>query len=136
MEPLSNFEQFDPSICISNKVRQVNRVVANIYRKYLQPFNITDSQLTLLFVLSKKGELTQTELCRMLHLEKSSINRNLQRLLERQLITKESRIICITIDGIRFVEEIIPEWKKALQETEQLLNKDGVLAVNTLIKKI
>jgi len=130
-------QHFNPSVCISNKVQQINRVVANIYRKYLQPFNITDSQLTLLFVLTKKGQLTQTELCHMLHLEKSSLHRNLKRLLERQFINKEEdKWIGLTSKGLQLVKEIIPEWEKALQETEALLNEDGMQAVNTIIQKI
>ncbi|MDT0606867.1 MarR family winged helix-turn-helix transcriptional regulator [Croceitalea rosinachiae] len=132
-----NFASFNPSVCISNKVRQLNRVVANIYRTYLAPFNITDSQLTILFVLSKKEQLTQTELSNMLHLEKSSINRNLKRLLERNFITKKDfRRLALTTEGYTIVHQIIPEWEKAMHETEALLNNDGVQAVNLLTKKI
>lgn len=128
---------FNPSVCISNKVRQINRVVANIYRSYLAPFNITDSQLTILFVLSKKKQLTQTELCNMLHLEKSSVNRNLKRLVERKLLTKKDfPQLSLTAEGYALVHQIIPEWEKALKETETLLNHDGVDAVNLLTKKI
>ncbi|TAI47812.1 MarR family winged helix-turn-helix transcriptional regulator [Flagellimonas allohymeniacidonis] len=130
-------KHFNPSLCISNKVRQVNRVIANIYRKYLSPFQITDSQLTILFVLTKKGKLPQKDICRGLHLEKSSLNRNLNRLVARGLISKvDFPFVQMTDAGIELVNAIIPEWEKALKETEELLNQDGVLAVDLLTQKI
>ena len=130
-------ENFNPSVCISNKVRQLNRVIANIYRKYLSPFQITDSQLTILFVLTKKGKLPQKDICRGLLLEKSSLNRNLNRLVDRGLISKaDFPLVQITDPGIELVNAIIPEWEKALKETEQLLHNDGVLAIDLLTQKI
>lgn len=50
-----NLKNFNPSECISGKVMRLNRITANVFRKYLMPFNITDSQLSILFVLTKKA---------------------------------------------------------------------------------
>lgn len=131
------FEGFNPSICISNKVRKLGRVVANIYRKHLSPFGITGSQVSILFVLSKRKSLTQNELCKILLLEKSSLNRNLNRLFERALISKdEFPQIQMTAKGFDLVEEIIPEWEKAMTETKNLINNDGVLAIDLLSQKL
>ncbi len=131
------FEDFNPSVCISNKVRQLGRVVANIYRKHLSPFGITGSQVSILFVLSKRKSLTQNELCKILLLEKSSLNRNLNRLFERALISKdEFPQIKMTAKGFDLVEEIIPEWEKAMKETKNLINNDGISAIDLLSQKL
>ena len=132
-----NQEDFDPSICVSNKVRQLNRVLANIYRKHFSPFNLTDSQVTILFLLTKQGSLTQKDMCQALLLEKSSLNRNLKRLFERELISKRDfPLIKLTDAGVQQVEHIIPAWEKAMAETKNLLDNDGMASVELLNNKI
>lgn len=130
-------ENFNPSICICGRVRRLNRVIGNIFRKYLLPFDITDSQLTLLFILSKKNGLKQKELCDLTCLEKSSLNRNLSRLIDRQLISRDHfPVISITQKGLSLVAEIIPGWRKAMEEAEELLGREGVQAVDLLAGRI
>jgi len=134
---LKNKKDFDPSICVSNNVKQLNRAIANIYRNHFSPFNLTDSQVTILFVLTKKGALTQKDMCLTLLLEKSSLNRNLNRLFERELISrKDFPFIKLTGIGVKLVERIIPAWEKAMAETKTLLDKDGMAAVELLNNKI
>lgn len=134
---LENLNNFNPSVCISGKVMRLNRMTANIFRKYLQPFGITDSQLTVLFILTKMDGLNQKRLSEITILEKSSLNRNLQRLLDNQLLTdKGFPVMKITEKGKRLVNKIIPEWKKAMTEIEELFGNDGVAALNTLMAKI
>ena len=129
-------QDFDPSICTLNRVGRINRIIANIYRKHLSPFNITDSQLTTLFILAKKGDMTQKNICDLQRLEKSSLNRNLNRLVERNLLSKHNfPLVEITKEGIALVNEIIPAWQSAMKETQEFLNDDGLLAIDLLDKK-
>lgn len=131
------FKDFNPRICISGQVMRLNRVIANIFRKYLKPFGITDSQLTILFILCKKDNLNQKKLTEITKHEKSSLNRNLKRLIDMELVTKTNfPIIQITDKGKIKVEKIIPEWKKAMNEVNELINSDGVDALNLIMKKL
>lgn len=132
-----NIETFNPASCISAKVMRVNRVTANIFRKYLKPFNITDSQLSILFLLSKKGGLNQKQMCEFTKLEKSSLNRNLERLYERNYLSRAGfPTIEITEKGRAFVASAIPEWEKAMAEIRQLLEEEGESALNLLHTKL
>jgi len=134
---LNNIESFNPKRCISGKMTRLHRVTANIFRKHLSPFGVTNSQLTLLFVLTKRSNLNQKQLSDITVLEKSSLNRNLKRLIESKLITKEDfPLIKITTKGKILVNEIIPEWKKAMNEIETLLESDGKNALDILTKKL
>lgn len=134
---LKNLEDFNPRNCISGKMMRLNRITANIFRKYLSPFDVTDSQVTLLFILTKRNDLNQKQLSDIAVLEKSSLNRNLKRLIASELVTKEDfPIIKITTKGKILVNEIIPEWKKAMNEIEELLENDGKNALNVLVKKL
>jgi len=130
-----NIESFNPRECISGKIMRINRITANIFRKHLSPFNVTDSQLTLLFVLTKAGGLTQKQLSDFVFLEKSSLNRNLKRLIDKELLTREKfPVIEITHQGKIFVERIIPEWEKAMTEIRGIIGDDGEQSVSKLIK--
>ncbi len=132
-----NLECFDPSECISGKVMRLNRITANVFRKYLIPFNITDSQLSILFVLAKKGGLTQKQLSNIVQLEKSSLNRNLKRLFDKNYLSRtDFPTIQITHVGKSFVNDIIPEWKKAMDEIGELLGEDGKTALNLVHKRL
>ncbi len=133
---LENLRNLNPSICISGKVRRLNRLTANVFRKYLKPFNVTDSQLSLLFMFSKR-DFTQKELAEKTGLEKSSLNRNLQRLFESNYISRSDfPVIKITSSGSAFVNDIIPEWKKAMSEIRQLLGVEGEEALNLVMNKL
>lgn len=132
-----NIDSFNPKECISGKMMRLNRITANIFRKHLKPFGITDSQLTLLFVLTKRNNLNQKELSDITILEKSSLNRNLKRLIDSELVSKSSfPIIRITKKGKVLVNTIIPEWEKAMTEIQELLESDGISALNTLTNKL
>lgn len=132
-----NIESFNPQECISGKMTRINRITANIFRKHLKPFGVTNSQLTLLFVLSKKNNLNQKQLSDIAVLEKSSLNRNLNRLIEAGLISKDKfPIIRITEKGKILVDEIIPVWRSAMDEIEDLLEEDGQEALSILISKL
>ncbi len=104
---------FNPKDCISGKMMRLNRLTANVFRKYLKPFNVTDSQLTLLFILSKKKNLSQKALSEIALLEKSSLNRNLRRLIEANLISNGNKSeLNLTTKGKNLVEKIILNGKR------------------------
>lgn len=134
---LENLPSFDPRTCISGKVMRLSRATANIFRKYLQPHGITDSQLSILFILSKSDGLTQKQLSDIAVLEKSTLSRNLKRLLDKQYVSRSDfPIISITEKGKQFVNDIIPEWQKAMNEIREILGEDGEDALNLLHSKL
>ncbi len=132
-----NITSFDPRVCISGKVTRINRLTANIFRKYLHPFDITNSQTTILFILSKREALTQKELSEIAVLEKSTLNRNLKRLIDKQYLTRNAfPLIQITETGKQFVNDIIPEWEKAMTEIKALLTPEGENALDLVHHKL
>ena len=116
---------------------RLNRATAYVFRKYLKPFNITDNQLSILFVLTYIDGLTQKQLSNITQLEKSSLNRNLKRLFHKSYISKTNfPVIEITSKGKLFVNNIIPEWKKAMDEISELLEEDGKIALDHVHTKL
>jgi len=132
-----NIENCDPRTCISSKILKCQRVISGIYRKHLKPFEITSSQLSILFISTKLENVNQAKLSEILKLEKSTISRNLKRLLDRKLIRKDKgQIIIITHVGKLLLEQIIPEWEKAKIETKKALKKEGEIALDLLLGKL
>lgn len=111
-------------------MNRCNRIVANVFRKYLSPFSITDSQLSILFVLYKMQTINQKFISEKLFLEKSTVTRNLDRLINNELLVRNNdHTISITNKGIETVNTILPEWEKAMAKIKSLLNEDGESAL-------
>lgn len=134
---IENLQSFDPRLCISGKVMRISRTTANIFRKHLHPFDITDSQLSILFILSKAGGLTQKQLSDISVLEKSTLNRNLKRLHDKHYLSRTGfPIIKITEKGKQFVNDIIPEWQKAMDKIKEILGENGEDALDLIHSKL
>jgi DNA-binding MarR family transcriptional regulator len=128
-----NLEACDPRQCISSRILKCNRIISSVFRKHLLPYKITNSQMSILFILAKRGGSTQQELATQLFLEKSTISRNMQRLFEGKLIVKKSpKKIEITGAGKTFLETIIPAWDKAMEESKALISERGDEALTIL----
>ena len=140
MEEKSNYpniENSSPSACISAKILSCNRIIANIFRKHLKESNITASQLSILFIVTKEENVNQKKLSDFLYSEKSTINRNIKRLLESNYISyKNNRVLITTEKGKSFLESVIPQWDKAMKEVRQILEKEGEDALNIIQSKL
>ncbi len=133
----NNIDRFNPRTCFSGQITRINRSIANIFRAYLKPFDVTNSQLTILFILSKRPGINQKQLSDMAVLEKSSLNRNLKRLFDKNYISrKDLPSLTLTQQGKTFVNDIIPEWEKAMQDVRTVLGEEGEHALETLHRKL
>jgi len=137
MDEINDFTSFDPRVCLSGKISRIHRLTANIFRKYIAPFDVTNSQVSLLFILSKNSGLTQKQLSDMAKLEKSSLHRNLKRLVESGYIGRNYfPEFQITETGKQLVIAIIPEWEKAMAEIRSVIGEEGETAVSEIHKKL
>ncbi len=127
---------FSPKDCISRKMMKCHRITAGIFRKHLLPFNITNSQLSILFVTSKHQRLTQSILSEKLSLEKSSMSRNIRRLIESRFLAKDGQKIYLTQKGKVLLKKVIPHWQNAMQEIRAILEEDGEVALNSILSKL
>ncbi|MEQ8904359.1 MarR family winged helix-turn-helix transcriptional regulator [Ekhidna sp.] len=130
-------ESTDPTTCLSGKMSRISRITAKIFRKHIKEHGLSNSQMSLLFILSKRSDLTQKELCDILFMEKSTLNRNLKRLVDHGYVTKKDfPALNISEAGKVQLEKAIPAWQKAMEEIRSLLQDDGEEAVNTVLSKL
>jgi DNA-binding MarR family transcriptional regulator len=124
--------------CIAFRVRALNRVITNLYDAVLKPFGITVNQTTILAMLTLVNEARPGDIGRKLHMEKSTVSRNLERMRKNGWIAVaapdggSARVIVVTPAGRKLLADLYPEWERAQALAARLLGDEGVAAVQTL----
>jgi DNA-binding MarR family transcriptional regulator len=120
--------------CIGARLRGLSRQVDAIYRKYLVGTNITENQLSIMLALYKTGEIEQIEIGRILNLERSSLSRNLTRLIDQNMVVKKGAVnrplISLTDTGLKKVKDILPTWELAMKEIHGMMDEKTYLGFN------
>ena len=124
--------------CLAFRVRVLNRVITNLYDLVLKPFGITVNQTTILALLTLAGKVRPGEIGKELHMEKSTVSRNLKRMRKNGWImvaaadSGPARVVAVTPAGRKLLAALYPEWQKAQATAARLLGDEGVTAVRTL----
>src|SRR5262245_27294912 len=69
--------------CIAVRLRLLNRVVTNLYDEALRPLGLKVSQLNILIVTARLGLARPAQVCDLLHLDASTLSRNVERMRGR-----------------------------------------------------
>jgi len=130
------------SECIAVRMRMLNRMVTSIFDESLRVLSIKVSQLNVLMVVAKRGPMNSAEVGRVLHLEKSTLSRNLERIRKRGWIevvegtNARNHLMQITARGRRLVEKALPLWKKAQKTTQEALGENGARAIQRAAERV
>lgn len=102
--------------CLATRVRQLSRIVTRMYDDAMRPLGITASQYTLLAQLASRDGITAVEIGHDLDIEKSTLSRNLKRLLALGLIVmdppagRRGRGLHLTAKGQDTLKDAYPIW--------------------------
>src|SRR5262249_30692717 len=105
--------------CIAVRLRMLSRAVTRIYNQPLRPYGLTVSQMNILVAIACLGEARQQDVCQSLHLEKSTLSRDVVRMRSQGWLDavpgEDGRTILLRITpaGKRLVEHAIPAWQQA-----------------------
>ena len=126
--------------CAGFKLRMLNRIVNSLYGEELAPYNLTLSQLNMLTVIVQAGPLSPARIGKAIHLERSTLSRNLKLLDEAGWIRIKSAgrglEVEITKSGEALYEKCIVGWRKAQKTLHKDLGQDGLEAMQTLFSKM
>jgi len=125
--------------CVGNKLRRLSRIVDNQFRSGLKDFNITENQMTLLFLLHAMGTVDQGVIGKKLFLERSSVSRNVNVLQRNGYVAKNTEYrpqISLTREGTALVGQLIPLWENIMDDIISEIGNDGVEMINDLEKKL
>ena len=108
--------------CIAVRMRMLNRVITNIYDDALRPLDLKVSQMNILVAAAKMGTARPAAVCEHLHLDVSTLSRNVERMKGR--------------GWRKLLEKAVPAWSAAQQQVKQVLGDEIVNQLNRAVKRI
>ena len=118
--------------CIAVRLRLLNRVVTNLYDDTLRPLGLKVSQLNLLVVTAKLGVAQPAQVCDILHLDTSTLSRNVERMRAKgwlEVVPAEdarTQPFRLTDQGKKLLERAVPAWEQAQSQATEFLGQDGI----------
>lgn len=113
--------------CMGLRLRKLDRIVTQIYEKRLSPHGISLAQFTLLTVIGRLKEPSPRRIVDFLHIEKSSLSRNLKLLLRSGWVAahksggKRIDRVRLSESGRRKIHEVFADWHAAQRAARTLL---------------
>jgi DNA-binding MarR family transcriptional regulator len=120
-------------------VRQLSRIITRVYDDAMRPLGITASQYTLLAQLAARDSITAVEIGHDLDIEKSTLSRNLKRLLALGHINmdppagRRGRGLHLTAKGQAVLKDAFPIWQDAQKRTIGAIGADSRNMLDTLL---
>jgi DNA-binding MarR family transcriptional regulator len=121
--------------CLGRRARILDRVVSSIFNQSLAKHGLKMTQMTLLVAIDLRGPIAASDLGRALHIEKSTLSRNLKRIEEQGWVIQRGGLR-LSAAGRKRIEVAGPDWAGAQAEVERLLSPRGAKALEQMVKRI
>jgi DNA-binding MarR family transcriptional regulator len=142
-EQLANMIDKIAGECIAVRLRMLNRVITNIYDDALRPLDLKVSQMNILVAAAKKGVIRPADVCEHLHLDVSTLSRNVERMKARgwlEVVPDDadgrSQPFRLTPQGRKLLEKAAPAWGDAQEQVKKLLGEGIVGQLNQAMRRI
>lgn len=119
--------------CVAVRLRMLNRKVSGIFDEALRPLGLRVSQLNVLVAVAVGQPVSPAEISARLHLEKSTLSRNLERMARRGWLVVEPgrpNHLRLTRKGESLLDKALPPWERAQEESRRLLGSEGARAIH------
>lgn len=130
------------SECVAVRLRMLNRVITNIYDEALRSLDLKVSQMNILVAAAKMGTARNAAVCEHLHLDVSTLSRNVERMKARgwlEVVPDEdgrSQPFRLTRGGRKLLEKAIPAWSQAQQRVKTALGDEFTEQLNHAVKRV
>ena len=130
------------SQCVASRLRMLNRVITNIYDDALRSIDLKVSQMNILVAAAKMGTARPIEVCEHLHLDVSTLSRNVERMKARgwlEVVPDEdgrSQPFRLTPRGRKLLEKAVPAWGEAQQQVKKALGDGFAEQLNQAMKRV
>lgn len=128
--------------CVAVRLRMLNRVITNMYDDALRPLDLKVSQMNILVAAAKMGTARPVEVCEHLHLDVSTLSRNVERMKARGWLEvvpdedRRSQPFRLTPQGRKLLEKAIPAWSEAQQKVKVVLGDGFLEQLNHAVKRV
>jgi DNA-binding MarR family transcriptional regulator len=130
------------SECVAVRLRMLNRVITNIYDDFLRSLDLKVSQMNILVAAAKMGTARPIEVCEHLHLDVSTLSRNVERMKARgwlEVVPDDdgrSQPFRLTSRGRQLLEKAVPAWSDAQRRVTRILGDGFVHQLNRAMKRV
>lgn len=131
------------SECVAVRLRMINRVVTNIYDDALRSLDLKVSQMNILVATAKMGTVRPTDLGEALHLDASTLSRNLERMKSRGWLETmaddqdgRSQPVRLTAQGMSLLQKATTAWEAAQTQVTRLLGKPVITQLHEATRRI
>jgi DNA-binding MarR family transcriptional regulator len=113
--------------CLCNALRQASRAVSRLYDDELRAVGLRTTQYSLLRLLQHAGEIRQRDLGERIHLDDTTLTRNLRPLVSHGWVSlrpgedRREKLVAITGAGRAKLEEARPAWERAQERMRSVL---------------
>jgi DNA-binding MarR family transcriptional regulator len=117
--------------CLCGGLRRTSRALTQMYEEVLRPLGLRATQLTILQVLSRAGEVSQWQLAVMLAMDSTSLTRTLAIMARKGWIAEQrgedrrERRIRLSAAGEAKLKRAMPVWEMVQARLRKKLGKRG-----------
>ena len=128
--------------CVAVRTRLLNRLVTGVCDAGLRPFGVRVAQVNILCAVANSGPITPTDLAAALVLDKSTLSRDMAKLLEKGWVETQpgedarSHLLTATPAGVAFLEQLHPIWAKTQKRLIDRLGPVLVAAMSETVNDI
>ncbi|MGA2102698.1 MAG: MarR family transcriptional regulator [Candidatus Sulfotelmatobacter sp.] len=104
--------------CLCASLRRTARALTQLYEHELRPLGLRSTQMTILQVLSRAGELSQGQLGQILAMDSTSLTRTLAIMSREAWVTerrgedRRERMLRLSEAGEKQLKRALPAWEK------------------------
>jgi DNA-binding MarR family transcriptional regulator len=134
--------EFIAEECVAVRLRLLTRAVTKIYNRALQPYRVTISQMNILVAVSCMKQARQQDVCRALHLDKSTLSRDVERMEAKgwmrstEGVDRRTGWLSVTLAGKKLLERAFPAWDQAQHHAKALLNEKDIAGIDRAIRAL
>ena len=116
--------------CACANLRKAARAVTQLFDAALVPSGLKATEFTLLVTSRLSGEATINELAERMTMDRTTLSRNLKPLVRKGLLEVSpgkdgrTRLVCISPEGERALDEAYPMWQAAQEEVVGALGEE------------
>lgn len=127
------------AVCVALRARRMSRIITRVYDDAMRPLGLTASQFTLLTAVAQMNGITAAEIGVDLDIEKSTLSRNLKRLVALKLITmdppagRRGRGLHLTPAGEQAIFSAFPVWRQTQERVNGALGETSASKFDDLL---
>lgn len=128
--------------CVAVRLRLLTRSVTRLYNQALRPYGLTVSQMNILVAVSCYGEARPRDVCRVLHLDKSTLSRDVERMRANGWLDAapgvdgRTSLLSVTGAGKALLRKVTPAWEEAQRRAVELLGESEIAALGRATRAV